>query len=231
VLPDPRFLAEHEAAHATSSTARIAVTGCSPVVISEDTSAIARETARRYERFHNRLSDPHRVDAPTDLNGANFSIRLGDLREIGGFNEEYFFQRDDFELGTRLIEAGFRILFAARATAPQRVKDDPNQIINRAKPRALNDLRLAREHPWCVRYLPFGAAMTNDTSRRKWFVLWNSGSVGRAAIKAAHVLFPSSTRLLNLRYAAEYVAVLKESLRSWRAMDDFRAQAQSGLER
>lgn len=220
MLPEPSFVSAHAAAHLEAATEKIAVTGYSPVVVPPQSGIMLRAAARRFESFHERLSDPARHAAPTDLNGANFSIGLENLRSLGGFNETYFFQRDDFELGARLIDAGFEIRYDAGAVAWQRIDITPETLIARAVPRAENDLRLAREFPWCVPYLPFGRAFAVPAARLRWRLIWEAGEPGAAVLEVMRSALPGKERLVGLAYTTKYVATLRRELRAWGAMQE-----------
>lgn len=215
MLPAPDFISAHVSAHSAVSQRKSTMTGYSPVVLPFDADSLLQGAARRFAEFHERLAEPDRVPAPTDLNGANFSIRLEHLRDVGGFNEGYFFQRDDFELGARLMEAGFHLGYAPAAQAVQRITITPEEMISRAAPRAENDLRLAAEFPWCICYLPFARAVASRGSRSRWHMLWNAGDVARSMLARAQSSRPGNTRIVGLLYTAEYIATLKRELRSW----------------
>ncbi len=215
--PVADFVSAHVVAHRTQ--AMIAVTGYSPIVLAPDSTPVERFVAAGYRRFHERLSQPDRSHSPLDLNGGNFSIRLDHLRAASGFNESYFFQRNDFELAARLMQRGFTIGYAPEAEAHQEIALTSSALVARAVPRALNDVRLAHEFPWCVRYLPFARAFADKRVRARWRVLWEIGGYVPSAVSGFRSLLKDSVLLMNWEYGARYIAEIKNQLGSWSAFE------------
>ena len=95
--------------------------------------------ARDYENYFAELNQTGRKSSPADLCGCNFSLPLAALREVGGFNESYCFQRNDFELAVRLLRCRYEIRFCRAARANQHIAVTANMIIGRTAARAKND--------------------------------------------------------------------------------------------
>jgi GT2 family glycosyltransferase len=215
MIPSKSFVSAHVSRHLAEAGARIAVTGYSPVVLDENSTLLERYSADKYASYHSKLASASRAKAPTDMNGANFSIPAAAIRDVGGFDESYFFQRDDFELAARLIARGYEIRYEPRARADQHIAVNAEDVVNRAEPRAKNDIRLAREFPWCVPHLPFGILHRSRATRRRWRFLWHSGSAPTRLARMARAAGVSSVRLVGWEYTARYVAALRKELKDW----------------
>jgi len=217
MVPVPGFVDAHVRCHAESSDARIAVTGFSPVITSATSSAVERSVASTFEAFHRRMASPDRRDAPTDMNGGNFSIRRSTLIEVGGFNSSYFFQRNDFELAARLLTRGYRFRYCPEARADQHVAVSEDAVIARSDPRAVNDLRLAREFPRFVEFLPFAVPARSKWRLRRWRMLWVAPWIAPVSLRVMRRVFGQRARLVGWEYTARYVRTLRRELGTWQA--------------
>jgi len=211
------FVSAHVRAH-EGSDALIAVSGYSPVKVNRDSSPLHRYLAKRYEAYHDSLSKPRDRISPTDLNGGNMSIRVSVLRDAGGFNEEYFFQRNDFELATRLMERGVQIRYCPDAMADQNLAVTGDVMVARAEPRARADVRLAHEHPWCVTALPFHDQLHGARATLKWKAAWLSRGVLSPSIDAARRMQPSAVLPVRYAYAARYIFETVREAGGWQAL-------------
>lgn len=209
------FVSAHVEAHRTERAGKIAVTGYSPVIIDSESTPYVRRLARDYEDYFAELAAGGRKSAPTDLCGCNFSLRVSTFRELGSFNESYFFRRNDFELAARLLQLGYEIRFCRAARANQHLAVTADIVIGRTRERAQNDCRLARDYPWCVPYLPFYRILTIPSVRKRWRVLWEICRPTAPLFRAARRVFPASVRLANLEYAARYCAGLRREIGDW----------------
>jgi GT2 family glycosyltransferase len=214
------FVAAHVHAHLSEATAKIAVTGYSPVTIDANSAAYVRMMARDYENYFLEFAKTGRKGKPTDLCGANFSLSLSALRAVGGFKQGCL--RNDFELALRLLELGYEIRFCRGAQANQHVAITADVVIGRTAQRAQNDCQMALDYPWCVPYLPFYRILTDPSVRRRWRVLWETSRPAASLFGAARRVFPASVRLANLEYAARYCMGLRQEIGSW---DKFRRLA------
>jgi glycosyltransferase involved in cell wall biosynthesis len=209
------FITAHARAHLVSEKTEIAVTGYSPVVLGEDATPIIRELARGYEDYFEKLGRSDHKSTPLDMCGCNFSIPVASLRELGGFNESYYFQRNDFELAVRLLENGHELRFSRAAQADNWLAIDADILIRRASERAHNDYRLAQEHPWCLEYLQFYRPLHYPGARRRWRVMWEVCNVAAVIANVLRKLSPNNLRLYNLEYVARYCAALKQEVGCW----------------
>ncbi len=213
------FVAAHVSAHRQHAGEKAVVTGYSKVVLDETATPYLRLMAHRYEAYFARLADPARVTSPNDLCGSNFSAPLDAVLQAGGFNESYFFQRNDFELAVRLIRRGFRVYYCPEARTDHRLAVSAESILDRTAARAAADCRLAREYPWCLPHLPFFRVLSDASVRRRWQVLWRLAQPAAAVFHCARRFFPRNPRLVDLEYAARYCIGLRQETGSWRAFE------------
>jgi GT2 family glycosyltransferase len=209
------FLSAHVCTHRAQGAAKIAVTGYSPVVLDSSSTPYARMVARQYETYFAELDQLGRRNSPNDLCGCNFSLPLSAFCEVGGFNESYFFQRNDFELAVRLLRSGYEILFCRAARGNQRLAITADIVIGRTAERAQNDYRLACDYPSCIPHLPFYRVLTNPSVRRRWRVLWATCRLAASLFQVARRVFPDSVRLANLEYATRYCIGLRREIGDW----------------
>lgn len=214
MLAVPSFISAHVAAHAAQESP-VAVTGYAPAIVDSKASAFQRYLAENYRATDMKLRGRARPAAPVDLNGGNFSIPLSLIRAKGGFSVSYFQNRIDFELAARLIESGHDILYSAEARADQRIALVPADVVRRASDRAAIDVRLAREHPWCISYLPFARVYGDRAVRRRWRALWTTSEAATGVLALARRIAPESVRAARWEYAIRYIAGLRVELGSW----------------
>ena len=209
------LIAAHVRAHCATATTRAAVTGYSPVVITEASSPLTRKIATQYEEYFGELGRREQVPTPLDLCGSNFSMRVSALREVDGYDESYFFQRNDFELAIRLIQGGYDIRFSRDARADMHSAVTEGELISRAADRAKNDWRLAIQYPWCVPYLPFFRAVRNPTIRRRQHLLWKMGNILTPIFSTLRRAAPQSVRLMGWEYQTRYCMALGDAAGGW----------------
>jgi glycosyltransferase involved in cell wall biosynthesis len=216
----PQLVAQHVASHASAAGAKIGVTGYSPVHIDIHSPSIHCYMSERYEGYHAQLASGSLRWSPTALNAANASIAMSHLRDIGGFNAGYFFQRNDFELAARLLERGFEFRYNPDARADQHLAVTTETMISRAEPRGVNDVRLAREFPWCVTWLPFRRQLENPAAAAKWHMIWLSRGVLPHALAWMRRRRPDDFGLVRFEYAARYAVSVIRALGGWRGWTD-----------
>jgi GT2 family glycosyltransferase len=211
------LISAHVQAHRTEPGAAIVVTGYSAVVMDSGATPFTRMVARDYENYFAGMSMPRGESTPNDLCGSNFSVPIAAFAEVGGYNERYSFQRNDFELAVRLLHAGYEIRFCRAAQSRQHLAINAGVVIDRTMERARNDCRLAFDYPWCVPYLPFYRTLINRTVRYRWRVLWEIAPIAAGVFGIARRVFPENLWPGNLEYAARYCVGLRKELGSWRA--------------
>jgi glycosyltransferase involved in cell wall biosynthesis len=212
----PGFIAAHLNAHRAAAGSLVAVTGYSPVLLSRNSPSLHVYLAERYEKFHRALASGELSRAPSGFSGMNVSVPVVEVRNAGGFNTSYFFQRNDFELGARLIAGGYSIVYAADARADQELALTAESMVDRAEPRGQNDARLAREFPWSIPWLPFAAQLRSDSAMRRWRAVWLArGAIG-SALGRLRAVRKDNLPLLRYEYAARYAVSLIRSLGGWK---------------
>jgi GT2 family glycosyltransferase len=209
------FITAHVLAHRGHGNSKIAVTGYCPVALSRDQAPMLRQLAKSFEDYFHDLDRPGRESTPLDICGGNFSILMAGLREVGGFNEAYPFQRCDFELAVRLLEHGYKFRFSRGARADHRMAIDADTLIGRATERAQTDCRLAREHPWCLPYLQFYRPLRYPAARRRWRVLWEACGAATMILSVIRKFSPNNLRLSNLEYLSRYCVGLRREVGNW----------------
>jgi len=77
-------------------------------------SLLKRLFPSKYPGKHVRLTEPEPVEA---LIGAVMMIRSAALKQVGGFDEDYFFFLEETDLAVRLRAAGWKVMHEPRARA------------------------------------------------------------------------------------------------------------------
>jgi glycosyltransferase involved in cell wall biosynthesis len=215
---DERFVAAHVQAHQAGGGAKLAVVGYSRVVTNPESPPFLREIAEQYEAFFVELEARLQASGPgtpVDLCGSNFSTPIAPLRQIGGYNESFGFQRNDFELAVRLLQGGYRFAFARTAAARMHVAVGRADIVSRAADRARNDYALARAYPSCIPHLPFYRNMRDPRRRWRPWLWWSAGKLVAGLADGAATLLPSNLKIMRWAYAAKYYARLRQEVGTW----------------
>ncbi len=211
----PHFVAAHVEAHERNGNAKIVLVGRVRPTFVAPPAPWMHGLVQDLEALQAAMQEPGRRNTPRDLIGGNFSVRLPQFRQLGGYNETYRFAFNDFELATRLLENGYTILFDPQAEAKTRYELTSEQLIHRATERAGNELRLAREHPWCVPYLPMHSVFSCPGRRRRWRLLWNAPWLALAALRAARRFSPDNVRFVYWEFATRYCLALRQQVPAW----------------
>jgi GT2 family glycosyltransferase len=212
------LISAHVHAHQAMTTAKVAVTGYSPVVVTKASPPLMQKTANEYEKYFFELGRKDRKPTPLDLCGSNFSVPVSTLNEVNGFDETYFFQRIDFELAVRLIERGYDIRFSRDARADMHLAVTEDDLIDRASARAKNDWRLAVQYPWCAPYLPFFRAVRDPATQLRWQLLWKTADIVAPIFSKLRKVAPRSVRLMSWEYATRYCMALGEAAGNWHSL-------------
>ncbi len=146
LICDALLLAEHAAAHEAQPGGvvhgRIDLSECSPRTLA------AHATRCWYENYHSQVLAegalwPDRVGF---LN-ANTSFPAAVIEDLGGFDEQIPFPREDFELGLRVCEAGIRLAYRADARAYEVFEKTSHALMRDRAAEAEADLMICRKHP------------------------------------------------------------------------------------
>jgi glycosyltransferase involved in cell wall biosynthesis len=212
--PVPGFVVAHVAAH-RESTIPVAVAGrIIPVVVTP--SIFSRDIEAFYRNFDGQLSRGELALSPHGLPGGNSSIATADFLAVGGIDERYEFMKWDFELAARLLERGFRLRYASEAAATTYLQLDDAEMLSRAAKRAASDVRLAREHPWCVPFLEIHRAATRSDFRGDLF--WHAAGLVQFIAAAMRRIFSDNSTLARAELAARYWGELSRQLRDRSAL-------------
>lgn len=215
--PKSGFLEAHLQTHRRCAGAPTAVIGYSRPVTAEYPTALQVRLAKELQAFFEDMDQPTHSPSPLDLTGANFSIHRRLLLGLGGFNETYTFQRNDFELATRLMEAGVRLVFAKDAEALIHIDLEGHKMFARMSERARNELRLIEEHPWCRAFLPFFTPGNERKVRRR--LLWEAAPAAGPILSALRKIAPKNSVLLNLACISRYCQEVRRQIGPWRFYD------------
>ena len=222
--PVPDFVAAHVRAH-RDAAGRVVVAGrILPAVVTR--SPFSRGFESSYRTFQEQLERGELASSPYGLPGGNASINAEDFRSVGGVDERYEFAKWDFELGARLIEQGFRMLYAPDAAATTYLQLDAAEMLARAEMRAASDVRIAREHPWCVRQLELHRAATRTDLRAS--LLWNAPGVVRGIAAGLRRFAPMQPTLARTEMAARYWSELRRQLGTRHALRELAGGAHDG---
>src|SRR5207302_7368403 len=116
VVPDADFLSVHALAHRHAPDEHLALRPCPPVVKGE---GLWGQSLRIWWEDHYRAKTDHGHRWTfTDFDGGNASFPKRVFLDAGGFDEEFPGRgREDWELGTRLLDRGVRFAYYPEAIA------------------------------------------------------------------------------------------------------------------
>jgi glycosyltransferase involved in cell wall biosynthesis len=215
----PILVSEHVRSHQAEPDPNIGVTGYCELALDARSTPLARRMAGWYKQFFEEFASPEHQNTPRDLCGSNFSLRLDALHDAGGFNESFFFARNDFELAARLLERGFQFRFSRQAWGRMHWAETTDLMVRRATEWGRADARLARDFPWCVPHLPFHSALRKRRSRWKWLWLWRLRVFALPLLRALHSLRRGQLRLYTWDYNARYFTAVRAEFSSWKELD------------
>ena len=215
--PRDGFLEAHLQAHLRHDGTPTAVIGYSQPVVSDHATALQMRLAAELEGFFQAMSEPTHQFSPMDLTGANFSLPRWLLLSLGGFNETYTFQRNDFELATRLMEADVRFVFEISAHSLIHMDLEDDKMLARMPERARNELRLLTEHPWCRAFLPFFTPGNERRLRRR--LLWELAPMAAPILDVLRKIAPKNPMLLSLACISRYTQEVRRQIGTWGSYD------------
>lgn len=151
VEPQTGLLRAHLALHASRAGA-VAIGYLPPVVSHGFFGAALRGW---WESMFDALREPSHRYTWRDLLSGHFSIRRAHFEAIGGFNPALRCH-EDWEVGYRLIHAGYAFVFLADAAAWHHEHSDVNKALRRKFDEGVADVQLVGMHPELVTALPIG---------------------------------------------------------------------------
>jgi GT2 family glycosyltransferase len=142
----PEFVERHRAHHPPGS--RCCVLGAVPVELGEGSTHAARYVKAKFDRHLARLSDPAHLALPRSFFTGNASLRVGVLREVGGFDASFgIYGNEDVELSLRLRKAGVELGYDPEALAYQEYGKDLGGLQRDTLAKGRTTVLLARSHP------------------------------------------------------------------------------------
>ena len=101
---------------------------------------------------------------------ANTSFPAPVMADIGGFDEQIPFPREDFELGLRVWKSGVRIRYRPNARAYEMFMKPTSEFVRDARAHAVADVLICRKHPEFRRHTALAASdppsMSTAAARR-----------------------------------------------------------------
>ena len=191
----PEFVWAHMEAHDIAASIppaelppRVAL-GYLPAALQPDGDFFAIALRGWWEAMFDRVREPGHRFAYTDLLTGNFSIPREHFIRLGAFDERYRCH-EDYELGYRLISAGFKFEFAERACGYHADVTRLTRACSRKREEGRADVQLAAQHP----SLRPALLMTRRRSRNQRVIRWIAFNMPSAGDRIAGLL----ARLLRL---------------------------------
>lgn len=145
---DPHLLAEHECNHRKGADV---VVGHVPVHADSRPGFLTKAVAAWSEDRAARLGAQNGELGLDDLLTGQMSIRRGVFLRVGGFDESFTrdgaYGGEDLDLGRRLQDAGYRVVFEPGAISRQRYVVTPREYLRQWRDWGRASVLLARAHP------------------------------------------------------------------------------------
>jgi GT2 family glycosyltransferase len=155
IIPDPELLATHAQAHQTSPDGHLALGRCPPVVAGAGFWGQALRTW--WEDHYRRKGEPGHRWTCIDFDGGNVSFPKQLFLAAGGFDEDFRGRREEWELGTRLLERGVRFAYYPEAIAWHHLDTRLETSLRHQRQHGRDDVLLAEKHPQLKPQLPLAA--------------------------------------------------------------------------
>jgi len=162
VIPDPDLVSVHLGHHASGD--RIAVLGDYDLIRSRPRSICELEIWSWWEDTFQLRSASGQPASYRDFCTGNVSLRREDFARVGGFDQDFARpNREDYELGYRLLRSGVRFLVDRSAHA-RHIRDvTVRSILEGARVEARGDVLIAQKHPELIN----GLALMGIGDRRR----------------------------------------------------------------
>ena len=146
ILCDGRLVAEHVAGHREAPGGlvhgRISLAPGGPNTLA------ARAACSWYAKRHSTIISEGGLHAARDIFlNANTSYPQSVIEDLGGFDEDIPFPREDFELGLRVSKLGVPIRYRPQARAYELVAKTSRALVRDARAIGAADVRICRKHP------------------------------------------------------------------------------------
>jgi len=145
---DPHLLARHERSHRVGADV---VVGHVPLHSASRPGFLTEAVAAWADSRAARLREQGGELGLDDLLTGQMSIRRDVFLQIGGFDESFTregaYGGEDLDLGRRLQDAGYRVVFDSEAISHQRYVVTPRQYLRQWRDSGRSSVLLARRHP------------------------------------------------------------------------------------
>jgi GT2 family glycosyltransferase/peptidoglycan/xylan/chitin deacetylase (PgdA/CDA1 family) len=166
MVPDPALLAEHDRRQREGADV---VMGHLPLDPRSPENLLSWGVGWWAESRRERLVAPGAEIGIGDLLTGQISVTRDAYEAVGGFDagftREGLFGGEDLDLGYRLLEAGYRIVFDPAAISYQYYDVDPNTYLRRARETGRSDRELVAKHPQLAQRLEGSPRFTTRRSR------------------------------------------------------------------
>ena len=155
IVPEPEFLAVHAHAHRRAPDDHIALGRCPPVV--EGSSWWGQALRNWWEDHYRVKAQPGHRWTFADCDGGNVSLPRSLFLAAGGFDEDFQGQREDWELGVRLLALGARFGYHPDAVGRHNLDSRLETHLRHQRRHGRDDVLLTRKHPQVKAQLPLAS--------------------------------------------------------------------------
>jgi GT2 family glycosyltransferase len=153
IEPAPQLVRAHVDAHRRAPCQPSVVIGYCPAALSHQTGCFGAALIHWWELMFDRMAQPARRFAYTDLLSGNLSLPKGFFMSCGGFDAT-FRCHEDYELGFRLLRQGAAFIFARAALGHHHDCSDLRRSLARKRDEGHADVQLGLLHPALIATLP-----------------------------------------------------------------------------
>jgi glycosyltransferase involved in cell wall biosynthesis len=175
----PQLVGAHVDAHRRAPCQPSVVIGYCPVNLSRQTGWFGAALMHWWELMFDRMAQPGRRFAYTDLISGNFSLPKAFFMASGGFDAT-FRCHEDYELGFRLLRQGAAFIFARAALGHHHECSDLRRSLARKRDEGRADVRLGLLHPALIATLPLSRPIRSIHARLLRDLATRRPAAGRA---------------------------------------------------
>jgi GT2 family glycosyltransferase len=145
IVPEANFLATHAGAHQRAAGEHLALGRCPPVV--EGAGWWGQALRTWWEDHYRRKGEPGHRWTFMDFDGGNASFPKRIFLSAGGFDEDFRGRREEWELGSRLLERGVHFAYYPDALARHHLDTRLETTLRHQRQHGRDDVLLAEKHP------------------------------------------------------------------------------------